>query len=496
MRRAASLICCAVLMAGCGVGPGVSATDAQRSDATFDPADDPFGWTRFGPTDRVEIGTFTVPMDYNDPSRGEFQLNIARHLAMKPNERIGSLLVNPGGPGFGGTDFAVFAEANFGQQLLDHFDIVAWDPRGTGGSKPPIDCIDDYDHFYAAGDITPDDATERKQLVDLAAEFAKDCVDKNSAYLQHVGTNDAARDMDAIRAALGESTISYLGFSYGSELGATWATLFPGTVRAAVLDGAVDPTADAVESQVQQSKGFEDSLDAFLAQCSANTGCAFHNGGDAEGAFDRLMKNLDAKPVPGETGRPAVSVGVAIAGVAEALYTDARWPQLASSLAKAQVGDGTGLMQLYDDYYARRRGGTYENSLEAFQVISCMDSAERPTVAEDDANTAKYKAVAPRFAIRTVGDYACTFFPPTTDPRIDITGKGAPPIVVLGTTGDPATPLDGARKMAAALEKGRLVTVVGNQHTGYGVNPCSSAAVEDYLVDPVGHLPADGLRCG
>ena len=150
---------------------------------------------------------------------------------------------------------------------------------------------------------------------------------------------------------------------------------------------------------------------------------------------------------------------------------------------------------MYDQYNLRKADGTYENSLEAFQVISCMDTVERPTVAEDDADVAKLKAVAPRFAIRNVGSYFCTFFPPTTDPRIEITGKGAGPIVVLGTTGDPATPLDGTRKMAEALEQGRLVTVVGNQHTGYGINACSQAAVDNYLVDPIGHLPAEGLRC-
>src|SRR4249920_3504737 len=165
MRRLTSMICCAVLLVGCGAERGVTATDAQHSDATFDPASDPFGWTSFGDTGRVEIGTFTAPLDYSDPSKGTVDLNIARHLAMKPDERIGSLLVNPGGPGFGGTDFALFAEANFGQSLLDHFDIVAWDPRGTAESEPPIDCTADYDHFFATPDVTPDDSAERQQVV-------------------------------------------------------------------------------------------------------------------------------------------------------------------------------------------------------------------------------------------------------------------------------------------------------------------------------------------
>jgi pimeloyl-ACP methyl ester carboxylesterase len=496
MWRAVSVISCVVLLGGCGVGSGVTATDAQHSDGTFDPLADPFGWTPYANSKRVEVGSFTVPVDYTDASKGTFELYIARHPAMKPSERIGSLLINPGGPGFGGSDFALFAEQNFDQTLLDHFDIVAWDPRGTGLSTPPIDCTDDYDHFYANGDITPDDAAERQQLVDLAKEFATDCVTKNAAYYPYVGTNNSARDIDAIRNALGEPKISYLGFSYGSELGAAWATMFPSTVRAAVLDGAVDPTATATESDLDQNKGFEDSLTTFLDQCTTDTKCAFYNAGDSPGAFDRLMKSLDDAPLQSKGGRPAVSQEVALSGVAQAMYSSADWPQLAKALDAAQNGDGSGLLDLYDQYYARNADGTYENSLEAFQVISCMDTTERPTVAEDDANVPKFKAVAPRFSLRTVGSYECTFFPQTTDPRIEITGKGAGPIVVMGTTGDPATPLDGTRKMAAALEQGRLVVVVGNQHTGYGVNACSSAAVDDYLVDPVGHLPAEGLRCG
>ena len=495
MRRVASVICCVGLLAGCAVDPGVTATDAEHSEATFDPSDDPFGWTPFGDTGRVEIGTFTAPVDYADPSGGKFQLNIARHLAMKPKERIGSLLVNPGGPGFGGTDFAIFAEQNFGQPLLDHFDIVAWDPRGTGLGEPTIDCIDDYDQVFATGDITPEDEAERQQLVDLAKEFATDCAEKNGAYYQYVGTNNSARDIDAIRAALGEATISYMGFSYGSELGGTWATLFPSTVRAAVFDGAVDPNADATASVLQQVEGFEAALNRFLATCSADRECPFQNGGDAAGAFDRLMKSIDESPVLAAEGRPPVSQSVALTGVAQAMYSETSWPQLALALAEARDGDGSGLLELYDQYYARREDGTFANALEAFQVISCMDTEERPTIEEDDATAARLHAVAPRFAIRTVGDYSCTFFPPARDPRIEITGEGAAPILVMGTTGDPATPLESTALMAAALEQSRLVVVVGNRHTGYGLNECSSAAVENYLIDPVGHLPPEGLRC-
>jgi pimeloyl-ACP methyl ester carboxylesterase len=484
-----------VLCAACGVEPGVTAREAHPSGNSFDPASDPFGWTALRRSKGVETGSITVPMDYADPSKGTFSLHVARHLARRPSERIGSLLVNPGGPGFAGSNFAVSAAQIYDQSLLDRFDIVAWDPRGTGQSEPHIDCVSDYDRFYASVDVTPDDAAGRQQLQDLAKEFATDCVTKNAALYQYVGTNNSARDMDAIRAALGEDKISYFGFSYGSELGATWATLFPATVRAAVLDGAADPTVGLVAGDVQQSKGFEASLDSFLAHCSSDTKCAFRNNGDAAGAFDRLMATIDKTPIASKAGRPAVSLAVANAAVGQAMYLEQSWPELETALAKAQRGDGAGLLALYDRYYQRRPDGSYDDSLEAFQVITCMDNVARPTVAESDAEVAQYDAVAPRFHVRTSGDYFCTFFPPSVDPRVDVTGKGAGPILVMGTTGDPATPLDGTRKMASTLEDGRLVVVEGNQHTGYDVNACSSAAVDDYLIDPVGHLPADGLRC-
>ncbi len=488
------MICGVVSLVGCAAAPAVRATDADHSDATFDPRDDPFGWTRLD-DGSVEIGTFSVPVDYTDPAKGTFDLNIARHLAMKPSERIGSLLINPGGPGSAAVDFALAAELNFDQPLLDHFDIVAWDPRGVGETTPAIDCTDDYDHFYAEGDITPDDAAERQQLVDQADEFATDCVDRNADYYQYVGTNNSARDIDAIRAALGEATISYLGFSYGSELGATWATLFPSTVRAAVFDGAVDPTAGLEDRAVDQTIGFENSLTTFLAACSAESDCRFHNQGDAEGAFDRLMDTIDDSPIPSQEGRPAVSLQVALTGVFQAMYESSTWPQLAEALADAQRGDGAGLLALYDDYYVRNADGTYDNLIEAYQVITCMDSTERPTVEQDDATVPRAQAAAPRLAARTVGSYFCTFFPPAIDPRVPITGKGAGPIVVLGTTGDPATPLEGSRVMAETLEEGRLVVVEGNQHTSYRYNACASAVIDDYLVDPVGSLPVDGLHC-
>jgi pimeloyl-ACP methyl ester carboxylesterase len=467
-------------------------TDGSATTEPPEPASYEIAWEEYD--DGLEIGTIEVPVDYDDPDGDTFELFLGRSLAQDPENRIGTLLVNPGGPGFSGAEYGLFASSIFDQDLLDRFDIIGWDPRGTGQSVPAIDCVDDYDRYYAQPDITPDDTAEREQNVALAEEFAAACVEALGETFAHVGTNDVARDMDAIRQALGEEEISYFGFSYGSELGATWATLFPETVRAAVLDGAADPNADSTEASIQQLRGFESSLATFLAECSATEECEFHNGGDAEGAFDALMQSLDDAPIPSEPGRADTNRTVAINGVIQAMYSEAFWPALERALADAQEGDGAGLLALHDSYFQRQPDGTYGDELEAFQVISCADNPERKTVEDADAEAPLYTEAAPRLApAGSTGSYFCTFLPEAQDPRVEITGAGAGPIVVIGTTGDPATPLDSTRAMAAALEDGRLVIVEADQHTGYGVNRCVNDVVRDYLVDLI--VPEDGTEC-
>ena len=460
-------------------GPVTATLPPPTQLPVFEPA--PIEWEPFN--DSVDVGTLEVPVDYADPDGERFELFLARYRALDQENRIGTLLVNPGGPGFGGTGLALNAPQQFDEALRQRFDIIGWDPRGTGESDPPIDCIDDYDE-YVTGDTSPADAAARAEVVERARRFAEACVERSAAILPHIGTNDSARDVDTIRRALGEQTISFFGFSYGSELGATWATLFPGTVRALVVDGASDPAAVAAESDKQQLVGFEAALSAFLARCSADDTCEFHNDGQAEAAYDALLAALDAAPVVGDPARPLVNADVARMGVATALYSEDFWPALAASLAEAQQGDGSGLLALFDAYYQRQPDGTWGNQLEAFEVISCMDQPERPTVEEADAVVPELTEVAPRFVpAGSTGDYSCTFLPPSADPRVAITGAGAGPIVVIGTTGDPATPLDSTRRMRDALEDGRLVVVTANEHTGYGVNQCVIDVVNAYLID-------------
>ena len=443
-------------------------------------------------TTSVQCGTLEVPFDYNNPSAGTFTLYVKLLPAANPTLRIGSMMVNPGGPGFGGSSLADDASYYFSSDIIDHFDIIAWDPRGTGKSTPAVDCVDDYDQYFGI-DSPPDSPEEKQALIDASQAFNDECMDNSGEILPYISTQASATDMNSIRQALGEDKISYFGFSYGSELGATWATMFPQTVRAAVFDGAVDPQATSAQEGMAQAGGFEGQLTTFLAACSKNSTCAFYNGGKAEAAFDSLLLELDTKPLVVTKDRTPVTQGVAFTAVAQAMYSDSNWPQLEQALADAQQGDGAGLLKLYDDYYQRKDDGSYGNELEAFLAISCLDDPGATSVKEVEDAVQDFVAAAPRLGANFGYGYSCALWPVKPATKIDATGKGAGPIVVVGTTGDPATPLASTRKMAAALEQGILLIVEANQHTGYGANECINTAVDSYLIDLT--VPVNETTC-
>ena len=469
-----------------------TATDPGRTDpGQRDPGQRVFGWKEL--STGVQEGHLDVPIDYENPGAGSFTLSLVRHLAADPSTRIGSLLVNPGGPGYGGTDLAVGADGIYGKSVLDSFDIVAWDPRGTGRSTPAVDCVDKYDPFFSL-DSSPDTAAERQAILDAAKTFGADCLAKNPKILPFVSTRDSARDMDAIRRALGEPKVSYFGFSYGSELGVTWASLFPTTVRAMVIDGAADQSVGYLQQNLEQAAGFERTFDTFLANCSKRPDCAFSNSGDAAGAFDTLSAAADASPVKTRTGRPDVTQGVLTTAVADAMYATFAWPQLERALADLQHGNGDGILSLYDSYYQRRADGTYGNELEAYFAINCLDDpgTKDPQVVFDMQG--EFAKVAPRLGASWILELQfCAAWPVPAAPPVKVDAKGAGPVVVVGTTGDPATPLVSTRHMAQALEDGRLVVVTADQHTGYGVNSCVDSAVDDYLVGL--RAPSNELVC-
>jgi pimeloyl-ACP methyl ester carboxylesterase len=279
----------------------------------------PIEWTACdGSTNtEVECGNIEVPFDYADPDQGSFVLYVKKHNAANPADRIGSMMVNPGGPGFGGSSLADDAQYYFSQDLIDRFDIIAWDPRGTGESTPAVNCVDTFDEYFGL-DSPPETPDEKQALIDASQAFNDKCAENSGTILPFISTKASAQDINSLRLALGEEKVSFFGFSYGSELGTTWATMFPETVRAIVVDGAVDPNASSIQEGMTQAKGFEGQLATFLKQCSERTTCEFHNDGDAEAAFDQLVLDIDAKPLEVSKDRTLVTQGVLFTAVAQA----------------------------------------------------------------------------------------------------------------------------------------------------------------------------------
>lgn len=445
-------------------------------------------WTDAG--GGVDLAQLIVPRDHADPDGETISLFVARHRATDPKRRIGTLLVNPGGPGAAGSVLAEQAGKVYSKRLLERFDVVGWDPRGVGRSIPAVDCVDDLDPVFSL-DITPDSAADEQALTEQAAAFVAGCTARSGGVLPFVSTEQSARDIESLRVALGEDRVSYFGFSYGSELGATWLTLFPTSVRAAVLDGSIDPRQSAVDESLQQATGFERALDGFLAHCAADKKCEFYNDGNPQQAFVELMATLDASPIVTSKSRVPVTSGVASIAVAQAMYASTVWPRLERALADAVNGRGDGLLALYDGYLGRDGEGGYDNTLEAFFATTCLDGDA--TAADRDVLSRRLAEVAPRMGGLWLEPDVCEGWPVPAPSRPTVTGAGAPPVVVVGTTGDPATPIEASKGMAEALESGILVTVVGDEHTGYGLNDCIDNVVDGYLIDLA--VPAVGTTC-
>jgi pimeloyl-ACP methyl ester carboxylesterase len=441
----------------------------------------------------LDCGTLAVPLDYDDPAKGTVDLFVQRRPARDEDDRIGTLLVNPGGPGVPGTVLVEQASFYFSDELRDRFDIVGWDPRGTGRSAP-VDCVDDLDPFLVSTDPTPDSPEEVQHLAAVDAVLVAGCAARSGSLLPYLSTQATARDVDSLRRALGEDQVSYFGFSYGSELGATWATLFPDTVRAAVLDGAANPNAGWEADETAQAAALERGLLTTLQSCAADPGCPFHSGGDPVGAYEALAASLDASPLPGPPGRPPANPRLLFYATVAALRDTSAWGDLYRALDDARDGDARALYALYDGYVRRAPDGTFSNAIEAYIAIGCLDEPVPSDPASYPAVTARMRSAAPHMAAGFGYPYACAQWPArlgTPPPRL--TAAGAGPVLVVGTTGDAITPIESSRALADDLEEGTLLTVDGFRHTGYGVNRCSIDVVDRYLVDLV--VPEEGTVC-
>jgi pimeloyl-ACP methyl ester carboxylesterase len=455
-----------------------AAGDAGEGPNGFRP--DPIEWEDCGV---AECAAVEVPLDYDALDGPTIDIAVKRVPAS--DERVGALFLNPGGPGASATEFATAIGSVLPDSVPERFDLVGVEPRGLSGSAP-LDCGLDYSEVYGI-DPTVEDAADRTAMLDVAAEVADACERSAGDRLAHVGTRDVARDIDSVRAAMGDATLSYYGGSYGTAIGQVYAELFPNRLRAMVLDAVVELGPTGLEIAATQAQGFETALERLDTACPASGDCRLD---DPEGAVEQVLR-LAERPggIPAaDADRPA-GPGEAVLGISAALYTKQLWPHLDQALRLALDGDGSGLVALAD-YYLEL------GDFDVYFAVNCLDYAW-PT-GDADAFLAAAKAAgqqSPHFGEGLVSDYLrCVDWPVPPEPLGPVTAPGTPPILVISTTGDPATPYEQGVAVAERLEHGVLVTNDGEGHGAVGARiSCIDAIFAAYLID--GTVPEDGTVC-
>ncbi|HET9078783.1 MAG TPA: alpha/beta hydrolase [Acidimicrobiales bacterium] len=503
--RAAALALSVILTAACGASgsgrrsspttAGSAAPPAGSGASSAPVAGTPVHWVACqGPAGPAgyQCATIAVPRNPRNPAQGTIGMALDRRPAS--GHKIGSLLINPGGPGVSGVDFLPAAVGYLNRDLLAHFDVIGFDPPGVGRTAP-VTCLDSagLEKYYST-DPVPSTPGALASYLDEFRTFDAGCQQRSGAELPYVSTVDAAMDMDVIRRDVGDAGLSYLGFSYGTLLGATYAGLYPTRVRAMVLDGAIDPALPVIKGLDVQSAALEGDLDSFFSWCAAHSSCQWKPGPDPVGTFQAMLNRVRSSPLPVQGTSRTVGAAALLYGTAWGLYSTTVWPFLGSALAQAAAGDGTEIMQLFDSYTGRQKDGSYTNEFEANTAVNCLD-APAPSVSSVEAAAPAARAAAPVFGVANLySEMACSLWPvPATGRPGPIAATGSPPIVVVGTTGDPATPYSEAQALASELAKGVLLTRVGEGHTAYPYSACVRSAVDAYLIDLT--VPRAGTRC-
>jgi pimeloyl-ACP methyl ester carboxylesterase len=407
------------------------------------------------------------------------------------------LVVNPGGPGSSGVDYAYSAEYIVSPEILERFDIVGFDPRGVGESAA-IKCLNDAetDASFAA-DPKPDDEAEFALFISDARDYFAKC-SENTENLTNYSTLNSARDLEILRSALGDEQLNFLGKSYGTYLGTLYAELFPESVGRFVLDGAVDPNSNNREAVLGQAIGFESALNAFISNCFKISSCALT--GDLQSARNQvidLLTNTAITPLESKSGRE-VTEGLVLLGIASALYdSGSGWPVLRDAFKEATLGSGTSFLTLADQYAGRQENGKYlSNENDALQVISCLDQNELETVSTFKKGVAEFTDRAPIFGpYLAYAGLACRYFPNLSSvEQIEVKSLKTKPILIVGTTRDPATPYKWAQSLAKIFEGSILITLDGDGHAGHGRgSTCVDSAVDRYLL--TGATPKSELFC-
>jgi len=446
----------------------------------------------------AQCGKIAVPVNYDEPDGGQASLALIRFPAT--GEKIGSLIINPGGPGESGVEAAASLIEGLPPQVRQRFDLVGFDPRGVGSSTPALWCNSDADNDRLRADPMVDYSPEGVERIEGETKaFVQRCVDKmGEDFLANVGTASVAKDLDTLRAALGDEKLNYLGYSYGTRIGAEYAEVYPDKVRAMILDGAVDPNADPIQSDIDQAEAFQEAFNDFATDCAKDSDCPL--GTDPAKSVDVYRDLVDPLvDTPMKTKDPrGLSYGDAIIGTIMALYSPNLWQYLAKGLTEMTKGSGDTMLALADMYMRRDPQGRYTNATDARISVNCVDQppiTDRAKVVEEDR---RLREVAPFMSYGEFTGYAplstCAFWPvpPTSEPHA-VSAPGLPPVLVISSTGDPATPYQAGVDLAKQLGGG-LLTFNGTQHTvAFQGEQCVDDYAAAYLVDL--KLPPAGTSC-
>ena len=457
------------------------------------------GWEPCEDGDEFECATLTVPLDYNDPAAGTVEIAVLRSPS-SGDDRIGSLLVNPGGPGGSGIEYARSPDVVSGD-VHDRYDIVGFDPRGVGSSTP-IDCLSDEElDELVALDGAPADENELAQLREHYGELAAGCQADAGELLPHIGTTNVARDMDVLRAVLGDESLNYLGKSYGTYIGALYADQFPERVGRMVLDGAVDPSLTGPEFALGQARGVDAALSAYLGWCVDSGDCPLGvSEAEARDTLVQLLEVIDAEPLPTPDEDRPLTKSLATLGIILPLYVtpEQGYPILTDALRDAMSSDGDYLMYLADIYLDRNDDGTYNgNQNEVLYAVHCVDRPDVTDPEQIEASLTEFEEASPVFGpFLAWGGLACGEWPVQAQSEpAPVTARGAGPILVVGTTGDLATPYEWAVALADQLDSGFLLTFEGFGHLAYRTagSDCVDSVVDTYLLE--GELPKEEPTC-
>ncbi|KAB8186268.1 alpha/beta fold hydrolase [Nonomuraea phyllanthi] len=500
MRRVLASALFLTAAVGCTSAPARPATQfaaqstADTSTITWGPCTDlkrPDGQPPARQDKSVRCGKLAVPLDYAKPDGDKIDLALIKLPTTGKGKKLGSMVFNFGGPGASGVD-TLDQAAKALTALRARYDLISFDPRGVERSAG-VRCGNgaDMDRFTSL-DTLPVNNQTHQEAAAVNKRFAELCQRDSGKVLPYVGTVNAARDMDRIRAAVGDPKLNYVGMSYGTQLGAVYATEFPKKVGRMVLDAPLDPTVSFEQRTLVQTRGFQRAYESFLRACVKQRCDLGKDKSTADANVERLMKQLSAQPL--KVGQRELTQGLASTGVAAALYSELTWPFLEQALGEALKGRGDALLYLADSYTGRMEDGSYSTQMTSFPAITCVDTAERPTEAQVRRTEAAAMRISPLFGSEGSGGL-CRIWPAKgSDQARHVNAKGSGPIVVIGGKGDPATPYEWAPKLTAQLKTATLITYEGEGHGAYlSGSKCVQELVDDYLIN--GKVPAKGATC-